>query len=135
MVKRLLENNFENLIMVDRNRIDEEAMKVRIQNNYIIDIDKKLKNSTSNITSTDFYKLSNRSTILLRDQIRNYLRMIGKKDWTEVALKKIFKKINFLTCDINEINWYEIDNHKDLISANFLFKRLKNVILKNIKHL
>ena len=133
MVKRLLENNFENLIMVDRNRIDEEAMKVRIQNNYIIDIDKKLKNSTSNITSTDFYKLSNRSTILLRDQIRNYLRMIGKKDWTEVALKKIFKKINFLTCDINEINWYEIDNHKDLISANFLFKRLKNVIFKKYK--
>ena len=59
--------------------------------------------------------------------------MIGKKDWTEVALKKIFKKINFLTCDINEINWYEIDNHKDLISANFFFKRLKNEIFKKYK--
>ena len=130
MVKKLLDNNFDNLIMVDHDRIDEEAMKVRIKNKYIVDIDKKFNNSNLNVTSTDFYKLSNKATILLKEEIQNYLKKIGKKDWTEIALKKIFKQTKFSTCKIDNIFWYEIDNYNDLLSANFLFKRSKETIFK-----
>lgn len=132
-IKKLLNNKNPDLIMVDQNRQDEESMKVKLNRNYVVDIDKKFKNSKSNLTSTDFYKFSPETVIILKNQINQHIKKMGKKDWTEVALKKIFKKTKFLTCSVDNIKWYEIDNYKDYVSANFLFKKFKEEIFKKYK--
>ena len=130
IIKKLLSNNYKDLIMVDQNKHDEESMKIKLKNNRIIDIDKKLKNSKLNLTSTDFYKFSFETTLMLKNQIRHHIEKIGKNDWTEVALKKIFMKTKFLPCNIDNLKWFEIDNYKDYLSANFLFKNLKEKIIR-----
>jgi HAD superfamily hydrolase (TIGR01450 family) len=133
MVKKLLSNKHKDLVMVDRNKHDEESMKIKLNNNRIIDIDKKFINSKLNLTSTDFYKFSPETFLIFKNQIKHHIKKIGKNDWTEIALKKIFKKTNFLPCNIEKIKWFEIDNYKDYLSANFLFKNHKEKILKKYK--
>ena len=133
MVKKLLSNKYKNLVMVDRNKHDEESMKIKLNNNRIIDIDKKFRNSKLNLTSTDFYKFSFKTVLMLKNQIRYHIKKIGKNDWTEVVLKKIFKKTKFLPCNIENIKWFEIDNYKDYLNSNFLFKNHKEKILKKYK--
>ena len=133
VVKKLLSNTYKDLVMVDSNKHDEEAMKIRLVNNRIIDIDKKFVNSKLNLTSIDFYKFSAETVLMLKNQIKYHIEKIGKNDWTEVALKKIFKKTKFLHCNIENIKWFEIDNYKDYLSANFLFKSCKEKIFKKYK--
>jgi HAD superfamily hydrolase (TIGR01450 family) len=133
MVKKLLSNKYKNLVMVDRNKYDEESMKIKLHNNRIIDIDKKFINSKLNLTSTDFYKLSFDTVLMLKNLIKYHIKKIGKNDWTELALKKIFKKKKFLPCNIENIKWFEIDNYKDYLSANFLFQNHKEKILNKYK--
>ena len=132
-IKKLLKNKFQDLVMVDQIKKDTESMKVRLRNNIIIDIDKKFKNNKNNLTSADFYKLSSQSALMLKNEIKSHIKLHGKKDWTEIALKKIFKKQKFLPRYLKNLKWFEVDNYKDYISANFLFKNQKKKIFKNYK--
>ena len=71
---------------------------------------------------------------MLKNEIKSHIKLHGKKDWTEIALKKIFKKQKFLPRYLKNLKWFEVDNYKDYISANFLFKNQKKKIFKNYKN-
>ena len=132
-IKKLLKNKHQDLVMVDQIKKDAESMKVRLRNNIIIDIDKKFENNKNNLTSADFYKLSSQSVLMLKNEIKDHIKFHGKKDWTEIALKKIFKKKKFYPCYFKNLKWFEVDNYRDYISANFLFKNHKKKIFKYYK--
>jgi choline kinase len=96
-------------------------MKVKMDiSNRVTDINKKIKKKNS-LTSIDFYKFSENASNELFKEIKNHLATFGKKDWTEVAIKKIFSKCNFYSNNIINLKWCEIDTYKDLVFAENKF--------------
>jgi HAD superfamily hydrolase (TIGR01450 family) len=130
IIKKLVDGKRENEILTDKFFFDEESMKVKMDiSNRVTDINKKIKKKNS-LTSIDFYKFSENASNELFKEIKNHLATFGKKDWTEVAIKKIFSKCNFYSNNIINLKWCEIDTYKDLVFAENKFKELNHKIFK-----
>lgn len=131
IVKKLIDGNNDNEIMVDTNFFDEESMKILLDSkNRIKDISKKITKSKKSYTSIDFYKFSKNASSSLFDIIDNFLKKNGQNHWTEVAIQKLFNKFNFYPNKVLNNKWFEIDTYKDFISASNKFDNISDKIFK-----
>jgi|MDSW01.1.fsa_nt_gb HAD superfamily hydrolase (TIGR01450 family) len=131
VVKNLINGKKDNEIAVDNKIYNDESMKVSVRyDNKIVDISKKIFKDKSDGCSIDFYKMSSNTSASFFEYIEKHIKKFGKKDWTEVALKKILNKNKFYPNYLNSLKWHEIDNYEDLIHANNKFSNLKDKILK-----
>ena len=134
IIKRLIDGRNINEILVDKNFFDSESMKVKINNKKkIYDISKNILKMRS-YTSIDFYKFSSSASNKFFLEIKNHLKKFGKKDWTEVAIKKILKKCDFYANNITGLKWHEIDTYKDLVCAENKFQNISKVIFNKYKN-
>lgn len=130
IVKKLIKGKNQNEILIDKNFFDEESMKIKVNSfKQIIDISKKIKKNNSS-TSIDFYKFSEQASCKLFEKIDHHIKNIGKKDWTEIALKKILPECEFYPNDIKGLKWCEIDTYKDLIFGENKFREISKKIFK-----
>ncbi len=106
-----------NSIFTDKYKFNEENMKVKVKEEYIIDIDKKIKIEESAGLSMDFYYI--KDTQIYFDEINKYLKN-EKKHWAELILKKMMKFRKFKPI-YNNVFWYEIDTCDDYI--NYINKK------------
>ncbi len=121
IIKELLENDFENLIVCDDGIYIEESMKIVKNGNVITNISKAITKEDAYGVSIDVYKLSKQSgkkLFSIIDKIINVDKNLNS--WTEVALDMLLKEEEFHSLDI-KYNWVEIDNHEDLKHAEELF--------------
>ena len=134
IIKKLINGKNKNEILVDKHFYDDESMKIKTNSSkHIIDISKKIYDEKSS-TSIDFYKFSKPASIKLFKTIDNHIKLFGKKDWTEVAIKKIFKRQIFFPNYIDDLKWCEIDTFKDLLYAENKFKEIKKKIFEKYKN-
>jgi HAD superfamily hydrolase (TIGR01450 family) len=124
VVPIMINDPFENLVAVDTSVYNEESMKISVKNGLICDISKSIPDSQSYGCSIDFYKISaNSSKILFKNVINIIEVQKNLKDWTEIALQKLFNN-NLIECrpvHIDKEKWVEIDNYDDLALADKLF--------------
>ena len=106
-----------NSIFVDKYKFNGENMKVKVKNEYITDIDKKLKKEESMGLSMDFYYI--KDTKIYFNEIDKYLKN-EKNHWAELILKKLMKTRKFKPVYSN-VFWYEIDTIDDYI--NYINKK------------
>ena len=121
IIKELLENDFENLIVCDDGIYIEESMKIVKNGNVITNISKAITKEDAYGVSIDVYKLSKQSgkkLFSIIDKIINVDKNLNS--WTEVALDMLLKEEEFHSLDM-KYNWVEIDNHEDLAAAEKLF--------------
>ena len=122
IIKELLEDKRENLIVCDDGRYIEESMKIIKEENKIIEISKKITEKEAYGVTIDVYKFSSEASTKFIDDIKEYIE--NKKDlnsWTEVAINDLVKKEKFESLDM-KYKWVEIDNHDDLRQAEEIFK-------------
>lgn len=130
IIKKLCESNEPNLVAVDRSVYKEESMKVSIDETGLInDISKEIKRDTAFGCSTDIYKFSKESCGIFFSKIIDIVENENnKKDWTEVAMQRLFKsrELRFKPHDISGLNWVEIDDFNDLSASDKLFSNFSN---------
>lgn len=124
IIKELLEDERENLIVCDNGNYLEESMKIVLDKNEhnILKISKQISKEESYGTTIDVYKLSSSASEKFFSIINNFI--IEKKElnlWTEVAVQELLKQEKFYSKDI-DFKWVEIDNLEDLEQAKKLFK-------------
>ncbi|MEC9670334.1 hypothetical protein RCT82_23395, partial [Escherichia coli] len=121
---------------VDVGVFNEESMKVTVNDdNKVSNISKLIDEKESVGCSIDFYKFSKDSSKIFFDEIeRIVLRENNKKDWTEIAMQRLFidRKMKFDVLDISGCSWVEIDNYADLALADKIFSQ-KNKKISDYK--
>jgi len=122
VVEDLLASKDENMIACDYDRYIEESMKITVYEDTIKHISKQISPEESYATSIDVYKIGKEAGNKLFDMTIDIIENQKiRNSWTEVALDKIFNKIEFKPYKIHG-RWLEIDNHEDLAAAKILFK-------------
>ena len=133
IVKTLLEFPNANAVAVDTSLFNDESMKVVVQDEVIVDISKKITHDKSFACSIDFYKFSAESSSIFFSEI---IRIIegenNLKDWTEVAMQRLFQsgRLQFKPCDIAGKEWVEIDNYEDLALSDRKFSAIDKELSK-----
>lgn len=122
VIKELLNNKYENLIVCEKDNYNEESMKIVVENNIINEISKKISTKDSYGTSIDVYKFGKEASKKLFEIIHDYLYVRNDlNSWSEVAINDLLNDVNFQPLNI-KYKWMEIDNHEDLAAAEKLFK-------------
>lgn len=120
-IKKLVNTKLKNCILVEKNRYEEENMKIIYDGNKITNISKQIKKEDAYGTTIDMYKFSKEFTKkwfeIMEDIIYNKQE---KNMWNEVAIDKMFEYYDVKPLEINNM-WFEIDNYEDLENARNLF--------------
>lgn len=124
-LKAFINDPRENLIAVDYQQFNDEAMKVSVgETGLLMDISKQISAESAVGVSLDFYKFSAASGEKFVREIERIIEREGNhKDWTEVALQRMFQsqQLAFEGFDASDFAWFEIDNYQDLAAADLLF--------------
>ncbi|WP_225402680.1 hypothetical protein [Escherichia coli] len=121
IIKRMVESDKPDLVSVDVGLFNDESMKVTLKDNFISNIAKNISKDNSYGCSIDFYKFSPSSSSIFFDEVeRIVIKEKNKKDWTEVALQRLFMdgRLKFEALNISGLPWVEIDNYDDLAIAD-----------------
>jgi choline kinase len=123
IISSLLKSEWGNLISVQPNRYDDEAMKVVVDSQHrVVELSKAVSASSAYGVSIDVYKFC---PFTCREILKIATRIIvdeGKRNlWTEVAIREALQLIKFRPFDIGVHRWVEIDNFADLTLANEIF--------------
>ncbi|HHY8433265.1 TPA: HAD-IIA family hydrolase, partial [Escherichia coli] len=126
IIKRMVESDKPDLVSVDVGLFNDESMKVTLKDNFISNIAKNISKDNSYGCSIDFYKFSPSSSSIFFDEVeRIVIKEKNKKDWTEVALQRLFMdgRLKFEALNISGLPWVEIDNYDDLAIADEIFSQ------------
>ncbi len=123
IISSLLKSEWGNLISVQPNRYDDEAMKVVVDSQHrVVELSKAVSASSAYGVSIDVYKFC---PFTCREILKIATRIIvdeGKRNlWTEVAISEALQLIEFRPFDIGVHRCVEIDNFADLTLANEIF--------------
>ncbi len=124
IINGLINFPFKDAIAVDIGKYNRESMKVIQKKKHLIDISKKINQKDALGCSIDFYKFSEVGKNLLFNKISEFINDKNEKNlWTEVAIQSLIKnqELKMRAYDIKDKKWIEIDNLKDLRTANKLF--------------
>lgn len=123
IVSSLLKSESGNLIGVQPNRYDDEAMKVVVNSHgRVIELSKAVPASSAYGVSIDIYKfLPQALTEIVKIATRIIVDEEKRNLWTEVAVNEALRSIEFRPFDIGMYRWTEIDNFADLTLANETF--------------
>lgn len=122
VIKALLECPFENAIVTDIGKYNEESMKVIERDGRLVEISKTITKEDALGSSIDVYKFSKKGLLAFFNKCKEYIEDRKElKKWSEVALNDILQDVVFKACPLCG-RWFEIDNHEDLVAAEELFK-------------
>lgn len=118
-------------VAVDKGNYIEEAMKLKVENNIIKGISKKISKEEAYGSSIDIYKINKSDIKFIKKEMKRIIEQ--EKDlnqWTEVMLNNLFEsgEIEAKPLDIGNKKWFEIDNFEDLAQAEELFNDKLNSI-------
>lgn len=120
-LKLLVTSEYENAVLVEKNRYESENMKIILGEKNIREISKKITVDQAYGTSIDVYKIGKKAMMQYKSIVEDYIYTKNERQlWNEFALNDLFKMDKFYPVDIGS-KWYEIDNHEDLANASKLF--------------
>lgn len=127
LVKRLIEADYADLVAVDTGIFNDESMKVSIRSDQTIsDISKTIEAANSYGASLDYYKFSQAASQILFSEIKGIIvDSRNRKEWTEVAMQRLFKAgaLKFKPLNVAGLSWVEVDNYLDLALADKTFSQ------------
>lgn len=127
IIRELIESEYENIIVTEKDSYNEESMKVIVDGNSRINfISKAIKPEEAYGNSIDVYRFSKEAREKLFECIEDHIKANDLKSWTEVAIAEILPHIIFKPLNIGAKYWFEIDNFQDLEMANNIVKGTGN---------
>ena len=120
VIKKLLEFESPNAIVVEIGRYIEESMKVVEKEGKLVEISKQITPDRAFGTSIDIYKFSELGGKAFFGKCEEYINNGDLKKWSEVAINAILPGQSFQACPLVG-RWFEIDNLDDLREAEVLF--------------
>lgn len=121
---KILSGEKRSTILIDKNFFDEESMKVKLKDKFVVSMGKQLKSSKDVFVSLDMYLFESIHIERLEEIFKEYFRKDQYNSWTEVAINNFVKIFNnsIQSRDIGNEKWVEIDNITDLERAQSLWK-------------
>ncbi len=122
VITALIDCRYENAIVTDIGKHNDESMKVVEIDGRLTEISKTISKDRALGCSIDVYKFSGKAVSAFYNKCKEYI--VDKKQlkkWSEVALNDILYHVEFHACPLVG-RWFEIDNHDDLNAAEQLFK-------------
>ncbi|NHN42709.1 HAD-IIA family hydrolase [Halorubellus sp. JP-L1] len=130
-LERLVESDADSAIACDASTYDEEAMKVTVDDDGRVDhISKDVPESRAAATSIDCYRFSAAFSATLFDEIVRRIEVDEAYDcWTEVAIDGVLQsgRHDVRPVDVDGANWVEVDDHDDLLAADWTFSDFEDL--------
>jgi len=123
-IKKLVESPIENCILTEKDRYEEENMKIIVDSSHNIkSISKTVGLEESYGTTIDMYKFSKKFTIKWFEIMEDIIVKQNQKNmWNEVAINEMFQYEDVKPLEIGNM-WFEIDTYEDLEKARELFHK------------
>ncbi|HEO9720290.1 HAD-IIA family hydrolase [Morganella morganii] len=132
LILDMVSSSEKDIVAVDFSTYNEESMKVTCNDEgMIINISKQINKNETLGCSIDFYKFSDISSDIFFEELeRIIVKEKNKKDWTEIAMQRLFQSqtLKFKPFNIKKTAWVEIDNYADLALSDKIFSQLKKKI-------
>lgn len=122
-IKKLVNSSFENCILVEKDRYEDENMKITVDGKIITGISKKIPKEEAYGTTIDMYKFSKEFSVKWFEVMENII--YKKKEfnmWNEVAINEMLKYEKVYPLEVGN-KWCEIDNYSDLENARKIFEK------------
>ncbi|OQP25983.1 hypothetical protein B2I00_17125, partial [Morganella morganii] len=93
LILDMVSSSEKDIVAVDFSTYNEESMKVTCNNDgFIINISKQINKENTLGCSIDFYKFSDISSDIFFEELeRIIVKENNKKDWTEIAMQRLFQ--------------------------------------------
>ncbi|WP_413494606.1 HAD-IIA family hydrolase [Morganella psychrotolerans] len=132
LITDMISSPEKDIVAVDFSLYNEESMKITCNDaGMIINISKQISEEDTLGCSIDFYKFSETSSEIFFEELeRIIVNEKNKKDWTEIAMQRLFQsqELKFKPFNIQNTAWVEIDNYDDLALSDKIFSQLKKKI-------
>jgi len=132
---RLVDANVDSGIACDTATYSEEAMKVTVDDDGHVDhISKDVPESRAAATSIDLYRFSASFSEALFDEVARRIEVQEEYDcWTEVAIDSVLAagRHDVEPVDVDGANWVEVDDHDDLLAADWTFSSIEDLRSKD----
>lgn len=121
LIRRILNDERENLLAVEVKRCGKEEVKViEGKNQRLVSIGKELIEENSLGEFIGVAKLSRHFNAYFADSLTSLVQAEGKTDYFEVALHPLLSDLEVYCCDISDLPCIEIDFLEDLEKANII---------------
>ncbi|HUW19710.1 MAG TPA: HAD-IIA family hydrolase [Sedimentisphaerales bacterium] len=119
LMEKLVRHADKDVVVCEAGTYNMESMKVTVNSEgYISSIGKTISKKMAYATSIDIYRFCEASSRIFFNEIHRIIKQERKlKDWTEVALDRLFQKqsLRMKPYDIGRCKWIEVDNYDDLL--------------------
>ncbi|MHA1264595.1 MAG: HAD-IIA family hydrolase [Candidatus Helarchaeota archaeon] len=129
IIELIINSEYDNLILVDKGKYNEESMKIVVNEGLVQQISKEIMPNEAYGVSIDVYKFSKLGLAELIEVTTDFIahkKILNR--WMEVAIQAVLNrnKTHIYPCDIQGLPWWEIDNHDDLLQAERIFHNYYN---------
>lgn len=125
ILQNLIQQTHDVCMVVEKN-VRYETMKVKIENNHIIQVNKKIPESEADGNFIGMAKFSKNIISKLFNGISNCLT-IDKNSYYTSAIELLINNGQFVNCLFtNNLQWMDIDEPNELTEAKILFNQLEN---------
>lgn len=118
IIKKLIDNN-ENSLAVDFNKtpVNGEMNVIINDKNEIIKISKQVKPEDADGESAQIIKFNDESVKILFEECDKIIKNGIKDKFPAYVFDQIIKRKKIYAADVENLNWYEIDNYEDYLEA------------------
>jgi len=130
LLNYILDPKYESALLVDDyNKVDDESMKVKVDNNgTVTSISKTIPVAKAYGEYIGLAKFSKEDSALLFSKIYEFIDAGKTQYWYEHAMNEILDKIRLSSVSTDKMEWVEIDTHEDYEKAKVLFPKINKEI-------
>lgn len=122
IIKWLVKEKEKTIAPIDSKHYDLEELKIRAENELIVEIlPKDAPKELSNGSTIGIFKFSSAGGKILFTEVEKCVGQGMTNRWFEYALNNILNKVKMLRMDICGSKWIEVDTTDDIVKAKDLF--------------
>ena len=124
VLERLLRSHYDTCIAVEKKRVNEEEVKVRLASNLVVGIGKDLELSKADGEFVGIARFSARFSHLLFDNLGKVVEEGEVDKFFEVALDRVLKQNRVYAVDVSDLPCVEVDSFEDFDKAKRIYSRI-----------
>lgn len=125
VMKRLLNARHGSCLAIDRKKVGEEEIKVKIEDGLVTEIGKKINPSIADGEFVGIAKFANKINDSFKRKLEEFVKEGKTKMFFEVAVQHLLNDNKLYEVDVSDLHCIEIDTHTDLNEARNLFLKTR----------
>jgi choline kinase len=125
VLKRLLKSKHGSCLAIDRKKVGEEEIKVKIENGLVTEIGKKIEPSRADGEFVGVAKFGNEINDSFKRRLEEVVEEGKTKMFFEAAVQRLLSNNELYEVDVSNLPVIEIDTHTDLNEARNLVRKTR----------